>query len=205
MKKICNLIILDASGSMSDKAVEVRSGLINLFEDIQLSDKLKQRTIVCDFSSAGDFNILINTKKADKLTLTVADEYRTRGMTALYDAIGKAFSLVDKKFDGVFVSIMTDGLENNSVEFRLEDIQSLIRKKRKKGWAITFMGTTEDALKEAGHWGVSKGNMLKYMDSGKGVKSASKKRVTARRAYCDILMSETPSPRSSDNLFEDKD
>jgi len=205
MKKICNLIILDASGSMSDKAVEVRSGLMNLFEDIQESDKLKQRTIVCDFSSAGDFNVLINTKKADKLTLDVANEYHTRDMTALYDAIGKAFALVDKKFDGVFVNIMTDGLENNSVEFRLKDIQSLIRKKRKKGWAITFMGTTEDALKEAGHWGVSKGNMLKYMDSVKGVETASKRRVTAHRMYCDILTSEDPTARGSDRLFEDKD
>ena len=205
MKKICNLIILDASGSMTDKAVEVRSGLMNLFEDIQKPAKLKQRTIVCDFSSAGDFNVLINTKKAAKLTHEIAEAYRTRGMTALYDAIGKAFSLVDKKYDGVFVNIMTDGMENNSLEFRLEDVKSLIRKKRKKDWAITFMGTTEDALKEAGHWGISKGNMLKYMDSAKGVESASQKRVSARRMYSDMIMSESSSKLKSDGLFRDED
>ncbi len=60
-KKICNLIILDASGSMSNKADEVRHGLKELFKDIRQSSDVKNHTIVCDFASAGDFRILINS------------------------------------------------------------------------------------------------------------------------------------------------
>ena len=205
MKKICNLIILDASGSMTDKASEVRYGLVRLFEEIQKANELKQRTIVCDFSSAGDFNVLVNTKKPEELTLEVADSYGTRGMTALYDAIGKAFALVGKNYDGVFVNIMTDGQENNSVEFRLKDIQALIGKKRKKGWAITFMGTTEEALKEAGTWGVSQGNMLKYADTKGGAATASLKRSAARQKYFERVMSTPKEKLSTDDLFETHD
>ncbi len=204
-KKICNLIVLDASGSMTDKATEVRHGLTNLFNDIASNDKVKNRTIVCDFSSAGDFNILIDTKKPYKLTREVAYMYQTRGMTALYDAIGKAFNIVDKKYDGVFVNIMTDGLENNSVEFGLKEVRKLIDKKRKKGWAITFMGTTEEALREARAMGVSALNTYKYEDAVEGARFASAVRNAARKKYSDMVMYAPPSERNADALFDESD
>jgi Mg-chelatase subunit ChlD len=205
MKKICNLIILDASGSMTDKAIEVRLGLLNLFGDIQTADDVKNRTIVCDFSSAGDFNVLIDTKKAHKLTREIAERYQTRGMTALYDAIGKGFNLIDKKYNGVFVNIMTDGLENNSVEFRLKDIQKLIEKKRKKGWAVTFMGTTEEALHEARSMGIPSLNTYKYEDAREGAESAAAMRKAARQRYSDLVMYAPPSERKKkvDRLFDE--
>lgn len=203
MKKICNLIILDASGSMTDKASEVRHGLVNLFQDIRSNDKLKNRTIVCDFSSAGDFNVQIDTRKPGKLTKEVAERYQTRGMTALYDAIGKAFNIVDKKYDGVFVNIMTDGLENNSVEFGLKEVRSLIEKKRKKGWAITFMGTTEEALHEARSMGVPSLNTYKYEDAVEGARLASSVRNKARKTYSDMVMYAPPSERNADALFDE--
>ncbi len=183
-KKMCNLIICDASGSMGSKVKEVRSGLKELFYDIRNNDNMKSRTIICDFSCAGDFNVIADTKDPQQLTDRVADGYNTRGMTALYDAIGRAFRLVDKKYDGVFVSILTDGLENNSVEFKLADIQKLIKTKRKKeSWAITFMGTTEEALAEASSWGIARSNMMQYADSKEGVALASVKRQDAREVY----------------------
>ena len=183
-KKMCNLIICDASGSMGSKVNEVRSGLKELFYDIRNNNTMKSRTIICDFSSAGDFNVIADTKDPSLLTDRVADGYNTRGMTALYDAIGMAFRLVDKKYDGVFVNILTDGLENNSVEFKLADIQKLIKTKRKKErWAITFMGTTEEALEEASSWGIAQSNMMQYADSAEGVEQASVKRQDAREVY----------------------
>ena len=126
-------------------------------------------------------------------------------MTALYDAIGKAFMLVDKKYDGVFVNIMTDGLENNSVEFRLSDIKTLIRKKRHEGWAITFMGTTEESMEEATTWGISKGNMFRYADSAAGTKHASIKRRSARNAFTDIVLNSEVGSHQTDSLMAEDD
>ena len=126
-----------------------------------------------------------------------------RSMTALYDAIGKAFLLVKEEYDGVFVNILTDGLENNSVEFTLSDIMKLIREKRALGWAITFMGTTEDALHEAGAWGISKGNMYLYQDSAVGANMASYKRSTSYSKFKELLIDDNQSESAIEGLMED--
>ena len=104
MKKFCNLIIIDASASMISKIDEVKSGLKQLFSSIR-HDALtsKQRTIVCDFSGAGDFRVLTNVKGTD-LSDDIADKYGIRDRTALYDSIYKGINEIPKKnYDGVFI------------------------------------------------------------------------------------------------------
>ncbi len=120
-------------------------------------------------------------------------------MTALYDAIGRAFRLVDKTYDGVFVNILTDGMENDSKEFKVEDIKALIKTKRtKEKWAVTFMGTTEEALRTAEKWGIARSNMMQYDDSKNGLEKTSAVRVDAHMAY-------SASVFSSDTMFDIQD
>ncbi len=201
-KKICNLIILDASGSMSNKAEEVRHVLKELFKDIRESSDVKNHTIVYDFASAGDSRILVNSSDQGHLSDEIADAYTTRGLTALYDAIAESFALVKKGYDGVFVNIMTDGLENNSRNTSLKDVKKLITKKRKKGWAVTFMGTTEEALKEAMNMGISGGNTFQYSDSKYGTKHAGNKRIKARERY-QVMVQDESLGRIQDELMDD--
>ena len=98
-------------------------------------------------------------------------------------------------------------MENNSKEFRLADIQKLIRKKRKKeNWAITFMGTTEEALKEASSWGIARSNMMKYSDSAEGVTHASDSRRNALVMYSDSVQSATyGADIKEEGLMEDEE
>ena len=188
--KICNLFIIDASGSMNrdNKIGEVRGELKRLFKDIKEDKDVKSTTIVFDFASSRDFNVVINTKDTKELTDEIADSLTTRGLTALYDAIGISFNLVKDKYDGVFVSILTDGLENDSNEFTLADIKSLIESKRKLGWAIVFSGTSEAALEEARKMGMSMGNTVKYADNAEGVKLSASTRSAARGSYIKGVM-----------------
>lgn len=192
-KKMTNLIIIDASTSMSDKVDEVKGGLKLLFKQIKedaAKDEMDISTIVLDFSSPGDFNVLINSKDADDLKDSVADDYKVRGMTALYDAIGRGFNMIKGKPDGVFVNILTDGQENSSQEFKHSDVEKLIKEGREKNWAITFMGTTEGALTQAKSLGISGQNVRKFDNSAKGVQRSMKMSMESRTMYYSNVMSD---------------
>lgn len=184
-----NLIILDASGSMNSKLEEVKGGLKQLFnqikEDTKKDKKLKIQTIVTDFGGAADFNVIVNTKKSAELSDEIVDKYSTRGMTALFDAIGKSFLLVPLTEKDVFVNILTDGGENDSKEFKLDIIKALIAEKKSKGWAITFMGTSEADLANAERIGISKGNTYAFQNSAAGVKMSFSKLSSTRSMYMD--------------------
>lgn len=188
MNKLTNLIIVDASGSMSSKKPEVIGGLKQLFTDIQKDAKKDKKkvtttTIVVDFSSSFDFRILINTEDSSKLDVSVAENYSTRGSTALLDAIDKGFALVPPKQNSVFVSILTDGEENDSKEATSEFITSLIAEKKKEDWVITFMGTSEDSIKKAKSMGIAGGNTMFFANNANGVKHSFNKMSNVRSAY----------------------
>ena len=92
-KNIYNLLVLDASGSMSSKVDEVRSGVNQIFkdlrEDLVTQPEVANTITVTDFSSHGDFNVLYKDSKPGALVDMKEEDYSTRAMTALYDAIGK--------------------------------------------------------------------------------------------------------------------
>lgn len=188
MKKITNLIIVDASSSMNSKSEEIKDGLKSLLKDIRKDmkenkGKVKIRTIIAQFASAGSFSVLLNTSKRKKLTYDSVENYEPNGMTALFDAIGLGFNLVDKKQDGVFVSILTDGDENDSKEFNKEEVKVLFKEAEKNKWGVTFMGTTKDAIESAVSWGISRGNTLQYANSIEGTKLANVSRNNSKNTY----------------------
>lgn len=190
MKKITNLIIIDASGSMTSKAEEIRGGLRLLFKDIKddaAKGEAKIRTIVTQFSSPSHFKELVNSKKAEKLTDKLADAYQPEGMTALFDAIGQSFQLVPEGQDSVLVTIMTDGQENSSQEYTRNTIAKLITAKQNgtPAWTISFMGTTQQAMMEAQALGVRAGNSISFSDSDKGFRKGMHSYARMRKAHYD--------------------
>lgn len=205
-KKVCYLYICDASGSMSDKISEVQGELKQFFADMRKESKVKPTIIVTDFSSRDDFNVLCNCLSPKKLKDQTIDKYSARGMTALYDAIVKSFNLIDdEKYDGVYVSILTDGWENDS-HTSLMAVQELIKDKRSKGWGIVFSGTTEEALKGAQVMGMSVTNTLGYANTAKGLKLSGKVRSASRTAYTvNTMVANDRSEIDNDNLVADLD
>jgi len=193
MKKITNLIIVDASSSMWTKAEEVKDGLKDLLKDIRKDmknnkDEVKIRTIITQFSIAGKFKVLLNTKKRKKVTYDSVENYVPNGMTALFDAIGLSFDMVGKKQDGVFVSILTDGHENDSKEYGVEDIKRLFKKADEKDWGVTFMGTTQESVEAAQSWGIKSNNTFQYADNVKGTKMANTSRNLSKSMYFASVM-----------------
>ena len=202
-KSIFNLVIVDASGSMKSKIEEVQGGLNQLFKELKEDEKavasVKNKITVVDFSSHGDFNVLYNKAKPSKLKKLKDGDYVPRSMTALYDAIGKAFSQVPKSQDGVLVTIFTDGLENDSKEFKAADIKSLIEAKEALGWTITFMGTTQESMMHAQSIGIKRDRMMSYENSKKGTSYAFNKVSSARRKYQHAVLRE----ETVDDIFDE--
>ena len=209
MKKITNLIIIDASSSMQSKTQAVKDGLKDLFKTIKQASidnpEIKTRTIVTQFSYPEHFKVLVDTKGVDKLTNKIADSYVASGNTALFDAIGASFELVGKKQDGVFVNILTDGQENSSIELNTEAVKKLFAKANEKKWGLTFMATTQEAIESIVSMGVSRSNTMSFMDNNNGVFQASMSRGASMNTYySNVTKSTSKDDLDNENLIVQK-
>ena len=107
-------------------------------------------------------------------------DYYIGGNTALFDAIGKVFHQTDSLLEGregdyeekVLVFIITDGMENASVQYGRQQIKKLIEEKQKKGWVILFFGTDMEMIKLAEDTGIRKENTTCYPDTAEGIRES---------------------------------
>lgn len=173
-KRLLNLLILDASGSMSGKTEEVRSAVNEQIKTIRkdqkkYKDTQKNDVRIMKFDTSFD---CLRDDSCKKIDPVLQDEYGPGGLTALYDAIGNGISGVEDKYDGAIVTIFTDGGENASREYNRHRIHSLIDSLRKKGWVFLFMGCDERATIEAGNIGINVNNVIQYSNTGLGSNQA---------------------------------
>jgi len=198
MKNICNLILIDASGSMQNRISDVKGGLMKLFSDIREQTDVNQHTVVCDFSD--DFRVLVNSVNTKDLDTAVIEKYGTRGSTALFDAIKKSFDIVPKGMDGVFVSILTDGEENSSRECNTEQVKKLISSGKESKWGITFQGCDEKSIETAKSLGIT--NTFQFANSSDGFEKMSKSRGISYQTYTSSV---AVGNASVDGLFSNTD
>lgn len=161
------VIIMDSSGSMSamkSEPLEVLNNFIN-----------EQKTVLGD-----DGATLSLWMFSDKVRLLIDDkplkevepisEYTPDGMTALYDAIGKAVTLKynKSKHKNVICLVITDGQENSSREFSLSAVKTIINTAEKEhGWKFIFMGAN-DIFTEGAKTGFNPGRCVSYAPSVPG-------------------------------------
>ena len=72
----------------------------------------------------------------------------------------------------VLVFIITDGMENASVQYGRQQIKKLIEEKQKKGWVILFFGTDREMIKLAEDTGIRKENTTCYPDTAEGIRES---------------------------------
>lgn len=181
--------VLDRSGSMGQqgKIAEARNSFNNFIEEQKLLPG-KADVYLTIFDDQIDH--LYNGNINDCVHLNTYN-FSPRGMTSLYDAIGMTVnnmgSFIDKmneddKPEKVIVLIITDGMENNSKEFKPETLTSLIEEQKNKySWEFVFMGTTENAIKDAKSFGIV--NTFSYDDSLVGTRNAYFAMSSATSSY----------------------
>ena len=206
------ICVLDSSGSMSSIMEDSIGGFNNfLKEQRELPD---EATItVALFDSSGNYNLVydnIDIKKAKDLT---SKEWYTRGLTALYDAIGKTINtdrarlkrLGTEAPDKVLVCVVTDGLENDSKEYTQANIKKLIKDCEKDDWNFIYLAANQDAFAVGSGFGISFGNTYTYTASADGVANMSATLNSASVNYRSMSTTDADFETASKSLIDNED
>ncbi len=173
------VFVLDKSGSMSGSEKDTIGGY-NSF----LSKERKNNTNSLVTTVLFDNNYVklydrVNISNVKKLT---EKEYYVGGCTALYDAIGKTITELDRKHpEKVLFVITTDGMENASQEYNKNNIKKLIESH--KNYEFIFLGAGIDSYSEGESIGIRKENISNYSKSKRGIS----KMFNAVGKACDIM------------------
>lgn len=112
------------------------------------------------------------------------EEYNPESCTPLYDAIGFGISKLRHSVDEdgqVLVTIITDGIENDSHEYNYKAVTQLMDKMKERGWMITYIGANQDAMREANKLHIE--NALDFDASEEGVSMMLAKERASRKAF----------------------
>jgi hypothetical protein len=143
---IHSYILLDRSGSMEPIWSEALSS-VNAYADGLATLDGGPRVdaditlAVFDAQDGFQFDVLRDDVDAERWKRVTSDEVNPRGMTPLYDAIGRIVSLAEKdRPEKAVIVIMTDGEENSSEEMTKVTAKAALDRVRKKGWEVVFLG-----------------------------------------------------------------
>jgi len=106
-------------------------------------------------------------------------DYQVGGCTALLDAIGLTISKIgnaqkytseEQRAARVMIVITTDGLENASRKYTLNQVRRMIeRQKEKFKWEFIFLGANMDAIDTAASFGIRHDRAATFRADGSGV------------------------------------
>lgn len=156
--QVYNLIILDRSGSMSiirDEAIGGYNETLGSIKAAQLkhSDTQEHYISLAAFCSCG-VDMLYDCTPIQRADVLTRKLYSPCCSTPLYDAIGTAITALGKRTDlredvAVLVTIITDGMENASVEWSASAIKALIEQRKEEGWMFSYVGADHDVVTAA--------------------------------------------------------
>lgn len=157
------IFLIDRSGSMYGSEKDTMGGF-NSF--IEKERKKEFNTNVTTILFDHGYEVLYKRKSINDVKELTSEEYYVRGSTALLDAIGKTIISLDKEIDNkVLFVIMTDGMENSSVEFSKAQISNMIKNHT---WEFIFIGADIDSYAEAGNIGIKRSRVANYEKSRDG-------------------------------------
>lgn len=189
IKRIINLVILDASGSMESIYNQALSGTNETIQTIRMGQKdhpeLKQSLTLASFNSGRDYlKVKYSATPIDAVKDITREDYVACGCTALYDAMGEMISELKRKItdeDRVLVTVITDGYENASKHWTGPQIKSLVEELRQTGWTFTYIGANQDVETVAGSMGIR--NTLAFDETVEGTRTMFEKESRSRRRF----------------------
>ncbi len=163
--------LLDRSGSMTSVAEDVIGGF-NHFLAEQAARTGECRMTVVQFDSEDPFEVIADGKKPGDVPELNDSVYQPRGLTPLYDAMGKLIERADKRIarrakaekpaEDQLVVVFTDGLENDSRRYDRPGVFELVKKRQDEDWTFVFIGANQDSYIEGGKIGLDDGNVQNY-------------------------------------------
>ena len=171
------VFLLDRSGSMQGLESDTIGGF-NAMIDKQKQEKGEAlvSTVLFDHES----RVLHDRLRLRDVPPMTERDYSVRGCTALLDAIGGAIRHIgnihkyarreDVPEHTLFV-ITTDGMENASRAFRLDQVRRMIeQRKEEDGWEFLFLGANIDAAETARSFGIGADRAANYCPDNAGTR-----------------------------------
>lgn len=172
--------ILDRSGSMARMVEPAIAGFNQFLRDQREAEGDARLSLVLFDDQYEVPCVRLPLEEVRELDATT---YIPRATTALLDAIGRAINEIDRNLKAtpeaerpgkVMVAIFTDGLENASREFSLEQINDLVCEKRgKDNWEFLFLAANQDAIATASRMGIDPTMSGTVKFTKKGVRASS--------------------------------
>ena len=171
------ICLLDKSGSMGyNNMIKDARGGVNAYIKKQKEKKIGKATISI-YLFDDTFEEIYSMVDLDEAKELTEEEWYPQGMTRLYDSIGKTIRTETKRIsnlnkserpDKILFIITTDGEENDSKEYEMEQIKSLIKKQEESGWKFIYTAAGQDAFKGGTNIGISVGNTLSFSNTTTG-------------------------------------
>ncbi|WP_302926787.1 vWA domain-containing protein [Holdemania filiformis] len=174
MKKIMKetmeiVFILDRSGSMAGLEQDTIGGFNGLIEK-QKREASSARVSLILFDDRTE--VILDRVPIEDIGSLSEEEYYVRGSTALWDAVGRSVLHIarvhqkmktESRSEKTLFIITTDGMENSSVEYSLDQVKQLIeRQKERDHWEFLFLGANIDAVQTAGSMGIGASRAVNF-------------------------------------------
>lgn len=162
--KVHVAMILDESGSMAPQWDDTIGGANTYFENLKKDSEVDYSISITKFDTV--YTTLATNVPITEVPLIDKRNYSPRGMTALYDAVGRTLQSLESVVqdnEKAMVVIITDGAENSSREHTHATIRPWIERLQAKGnWTFVYLGAVEDAWANASQMGLNIGNVASY-------------------------------------------
>ena len=170
------VFILDRSGSMAGLESDTIGGFNAMLEKQKKEDGVAYVTTML-FDTR--FESLHDHLRIEKVHAMTEKDYTPGGCTALLDAVGNTVRHIAgiHKYDRpedvpekTVVVITTDGLENASRRYSLEQVKALIEHEQEEyGWEFLILGANIDAVETANSIGINSARTANFIADSQGL------------------------------------
>lgn len=157
-------ILVDRSGSMSGRWAEVMGSLESYVQKLEESDSVTIKLFDTPQTSTSVESIVENAKPS---AVKVSRINMARGMTPLFDALGRAYADLENEDRGVLL-VLTDGYENASREHTHASVSALREAAQTRGVETIFIGANFDDLSDARNIGIRADTTVSVKDGSYG-------------------------------------
>lgn len=191
--KIYNLVILDRSGSMTplrEAAIKGYNETLDVVRKAQQQYGLEQQNLITLTLFNNIVTDVYNCDTVQSIPNLLARDYQPDGMTAMLDAIGFSLMRLQKKLNKLenataVVTIISDGMENASHLYSLDQVVKLIDQLKEQGVMFVFMGTNQNVAMTAAALHIDDYKAFTY--TTEGMKDAWQSGIKASADYYDRM------------------
>ena len=194
------ICILDRSGSMKRVREEAISGINGFLEDQRA---VPGNAILTMVRFDTEYEVIHNGTPIHQVPMLDETTYRPRGMTALYDAIGRTIDDVGHRLSKtpendrpahVIVAILTDGYENASSDYDAHRVREMIHHQQLKyDWDFIYLGANQNAFAESGKIGIRAQNTRQWESTSQGTTDVMREMSLTVRALRNTAMPSSPT------------